>query len=80
MIKRLGERAGLPADTRHPHALRHTFATRYYHRHHDLAGLQHLLGHADIRTTMRYVHVTEDLHDNVEAAFADGLTMADDTE
>jgi hypothetical protein len=64
VIKRLGERAELPAEKRHPHVLRHTFATRYYHRHKDLAGLQRLLGHADIRTTMRYVHVTEDLHDN----------------
>jgi site-specific recombinase XerD len=40
---------------------------------------QRLLGHADIRTTMRYLHV-EDLHDNVEAAVADGLTIEEDTE
>jgi integrase/recombinase XerD len=79
VIKRLGERAELPAEKRHPHVLRHTFATRYYHRHKDLAGLQRLLGHADIRTTMRYVHLVEDLHDNVESAFADGLTIEEDT-
>ncbi|MFZ0042570.1 MAG: tyrosine-type recombinase/integrase [Solirubrobacteraceae bacterium] len=78
VIKRLGDRAGLPDEKRHPHVLRHTFATRYYHRHRDLAGLQRLLGHADIRTTMRYVHVTEDLHDNVESAFSDGLALDED--
>jgi hypothetical protein len=71
VIKRLGERAHLPVEKRHSHVLRHTLATRYYHKHKDLAGLQRLLGHADIRTTMRYVHVTDDLHDNVEAAFTD---------
>ncbi|MFZ0088809.1 MAG: tyrosine-type recombinase/integrase [Solirubrobacteraceae bacterium] len=78
IIKRLGARVGLPAEKRHPHVLRHTFATRYYHRHRDLAGLQRLLGHADIRTTMRYVHVTDDLHANVEAAFSGGLTLDED--
>lgn len=80
VIKRLGDRAGLAADKRHPHVLRHTFATRYYHRHRDLAGLQRLLGHADIRTTMRYVHVADDLHDNVEAAFSEGLALDEDGE
>jgi len=52
---------------------------RYYYRHKDLAGLQRLLGHADIRTTMHYVHLIEDLQDNVESAFADGLTIEEDT-
>jgi site-specific recombinase XerD len=80
VIKRLGDRADLPDDKHHPHVLRHTFATRYYHRHRDLAGLQRLLGHADIRTTMRYVHVTDDLHANVEAAFGDELALDEDTE
>jgi integrase/recombinase XerD len=37
--------------------LRHTYASRYLRRTNDLAGLQRLLGHADVRTTMRYVHV-----------------------
>jgi site-specific recombinase XerD len=80
VIKRLGERAHLPVEKRHSHVLRHTFATRYYHKHKDLAGLQRLLGHADIRTTMRYVHVTDDLHDNVEAAFTDGLAIEQDAD
>lgn len=55
VIKRLGARAEVDADLRHPHVLRHTFATRYYRRTRDLAGLQRLLGHEDPKTTMIYV-------------------------
>lgn len=55
LVKRLGRDAGLPEELRHAHALRHTFATRYYRRTRDLAGLQRLLGHADPKTTMVYV-------------------------
>jgi site-specific recombinase XerD len=51
--------------------LRHTYASRYLRRTNDLAGLRRLLGHTDIRTTMRYVHVAQDkLHERVERAFA----------
>ncbi len=39
----------------------------------DLAGLQRLLGHADVRTTMRYVHIAGDeLHERVERTFVSG--------
>lgn len=55
LVARLGARAEIPDDLRHPHVLRHTFATRYYAATHDLAGLQRLLGHADPKTTMVYV-------------------------
>jgi site-specific recombinase XerC len=47
LLARLGARAEIPEHLRHPHVLRHTFATRYYRDTHDLAGLQRLLGHAD---------------------------------
>jgi site-specific recombinase XerD len=63
--------AEIDPELAHAHVLRHTYATRYLRESGDLAGLQRLLGHADIRTTTRYVHVTGDeLHERVERAFA----------
>lgn len=42
------------------HKLRHSFATRYYAKYGDLAKLQELMGHSDIKTTMIYTHVLND--------------------
>ncbi len=55
LLEVLGARAGIDAELRHPHALRHTFATRYYRRTGRLAELQRLLGHSDPKTTIIYV-------------------------
>lgn len=41
--------------TIHPHQLRKTFATELYAAGEDLATIQRLLGHADPKTTMRYI-------------------------
>ena len=41
------------------HSARHTFATAWLEKTHDLAALQQLLGHSKITDTMKYVHVTE---------------------
>ena len=38
-----------------PHALRHTFAFASYIYSHNIVAVQHLLGHATVATTMRYV-------------------------
>jgi site-specific recombinase XerD len=52
-----------------PHQLRHTFATEMIRLRVSLPALMHLLGHRDIRMTLRYVQVTqEDLHREYHAA------------
>lgn len=43
------------------HSARHTFATTWLAKMHDLAALQKLLGHSKITDTMKYVHVTDEM-------------------
>ena len=42
------------------YSLRHTFATRFYTKTKDLDALRRILGHADLKTVMRYVHQDAD--------------------
>ena len=49
------------------HDLRHTYATNYIRNRGNVVILQRILGHTDIKTTMRYVHlVAKDLHENID--------------
>lgn len=56
MIRRYSRRAGINKKIS-PHTLRHTFATGLYKRTKDIAVVQKALGHADLSTTMVYVHL-----------------------
>ena len=43
-----------------PHALRHTFATMYLRAGGDVESLRRILGHADVSTTVIYLHLVAD--------------------
>lgn len=73
-FKRVLKRAGLP-DIRF-HDLRHTFASHLVMAGVDLPTVQKLLGHRDIKTTMRYAHLASDhLRSAVERLDPDGHYM-----
>jgi len=54
---RYRDRAGLPRVGWH--TFRHTFASQLATRGVPMRSIQELLGHSDIRTTMRYAHLQE---------------------
>ena len=54
-MHQLAEKYRLPKRPMHPHAFRAFFARRVYEKTKDLQLLQRLLGHASIKTTMRYL-------------------------
>ena len=57
LIRRLGIRAQLKKPL-HPHSLRHTFATHLAAKGANLAALKELMGHSQLSTTEKYLHVT----------------------
>jgi integrase len=53
------------------HCLRHTFASQLAQRGANLVAIQGLLGHSEIRTTMRYAHINDKV-------FRDAIGVLDD--
>lgn len=57
MVMRYGQRAGLPADVTHPHALRHLFGTELAEDDVPTTTAASLMGHEDPKTTKVYQHL-----------------------
>lgn len=57
MIVKYGQRAGIPRDVCHPHALRHLYGTELAEHDVDVIQRQSLLGHASPKTTEIYSHL-----------------------
>ena len=53
----IAKKAGVPWI--HPHSFRHFYATNLLRSGAKITVVQELLGHANIETTARYLHVTE---------------------
>jgi integrase/recombinase XerD len=68
------QRAGVNKPL-HPHTLRHCFATHLLEAGADLRTIQLLLGHADLRETMIYIHLSK-RHMGATASPLDALSLA----
>lgn len=67
---RMRKKAGI--DDLHIHDLRHTGATRTLRASKNIRAVQEMLGHADIKTTMRYAHaLTDDVAEAMAARQSD---------
>jgi integrase len=53
--------------------LRHTFATRFYQATKDIIALKEVLGHSNLRTIMKYVHVSQNHVDGAMKAYEASL-------
>ena len=56
IVKKAARRAGISKNV-HCHTLRHSFATHLIEGGYSLADVQSLLGHSQMTTTMRYIHL-----------------------
>jgi site-specific recombinase XerD len=59
MFQKVAEIAGLSADKRHPHILKHALASHLIAGNVNLALVRQCLGHKSISSTMRYIGVSD---------------------
>lgn len=57
IIQRYGEKAGIPREYLHPHALRHLFGTELNESEVNAVVAQELMGHQDANSTKIYTHL-----------------------
>ena len=72
--RRAAQRCGVNKPL-HPHTLRHCFASHLLEAGADLRTIQLLLGHADLRETMIYIHLSK-RHLGATASPLDALSLA----
>ena len=58
MIWKYGEKAGIPKEQCHPHALRHLYGTELTEEGTDTLVIQQLMGHKSVESTKLYVHTS----------------------
>jgi site-specific recombinase XerD len=58
MMKGYGEKAGIPADKRHFHVLKHSIATHLLEAGADIRFVQDWIGHKNIQNTVIYAQIT----------------------
>ena len=56
-IEKFFSSLGIVKEKNGPHILRHTYASKLYEKHQDLILVQECLGHNNIETTKRYIHL-----------------------
>jgi len=76
-MERGGKLAGLSIRA-HPHLLRHTFGTALAANGVDVVTIQKLMGHADVKMTMRYLHAAPDRMKGAVETLAFGRPIAQD--